>query len=283
MSRHDVPVDLPQPLADPRRDRKAVLGEIFSAARSNNKRQDITGALLLSGDYFVQALEGDEEAVQRLYEHIAKDDRHADVTVVDERQLDERTFGEVVDGPGRRRRLRGHPAADEPGQGRDHPQGRRADDRGPGRRPRLHARSRAAVAVLPDRSAAARHLLQPGRSGPPSAGAWRTSAPSAPRAGTGWRSSGATGTVRLGSGGSGAAAVPYCSLCRADASASGSPVSSAPDASAWYSRDRLTAICTTPAAIGPSSATRIIAIGFGRSSSPPPNMPNRTSRTGQER
>lgn len=77
----------------PAEDRKAVLGEIFSVARSNNKRLDITGALLLSGDYFVQALEGDEQAVHRLYDHIAKDDRHADVTVVDERQLDGRTFG----------------------------------------------------------------------------------------------------------------------------------------------------------------------------------------------
>lgn len=76
----------------PAENRKAVLGEIFSAARSNNKRQDITGALLLSGDHFVQALEGDEEAVQRLYEHISKDDRHEDVTVVDERKLDGRTF-----------------------------------------------------------------------------------------------------------------------------------------------------------------------------------------------
>ncbi|TCK20254.1 BLUF domain-containing protein [Pseudonocardia endophytica] len=77
----------------PAETRKAVLGEIFSSARSNNKRQQITGALLLSGDYFVQALEGDEQAVQALYEHIAKDDRHEDVTVVDERRLDERTFG----------------------------------------------------------------------------------------------------------------------------------------------------------------------------------------------
>ena len=40
--------------------------------------------------------------------------------------------------------------------------------------------------------------------------------------------------------------------------------SSAPDASAWYSRDRLTAICTMPAAIGPSSAMRIMASGLER-------------------
>lgn len=77
----------------PAENRKAVLGEIFSVARSNNKRQEITGALLLSGDCFVQTREGDEEAVQRLYEHISKDDRHEEVTIVDERRLDERTFG----------------------------------------------------------------------------------------------------------------------------------------------------------------------------------------------
>ena len=77
----------------PTETRKSVLGEIFSAARSNNKRQEITGALLLSGEYFVQALEGDEESVQRLYDHIAKDERHEDVTVVDERHLEGRTFG----------------------------------------------------------------------------------------------------------------------------------------------------------------------------------------------
>ena len=64
----------------PTESRKSALGQIFSAARSNNK-------------YFVQALEGEEQAVQRLYDHIAKDDRHEDVTVVDERRLDERTFG----------------------------------------------------------------------------------------------------------------------------------------------------------------------------------------------
>ena len=40
--------------------RKAELGAIFSAARSTNKRLDVTGALLTSGDWFVQALEGDE-------------------------------------------------------------------------------------------------------------------------------------------------------------------------------------------------------------------------------
>ena len=41
-------------------DRKVVLGRIFSQARSNNKGKSITGALLVSGDWFAQVLEGDE-------------------------------------------------------------------------------------------------------------------------------------------------------------------------------------------------------------------------------
>ncbi|RZT88478.1 FAD-dependent sensor of blue light [Pseudonocardia sediminis] len=77
----------------PQEQRKAVLGEIFSVARSNNKRQNVTGALLISDEWFVQALEGDEQAVRRLYEHIASDVRHERVSVIDERLLDGRTFG----------------------------------------------------------------------------------------------------------------------------------------------------------------------------------------------
>ena len=57
-------------------------------------------------------------------------------------------------------------------------------------------------------------------------------------------------TIRS-SGGSGSASVPACSLRSALASASGSLVSSAPDASAWYSRLRLIASWMIDAAIGP--------------------------------
>ncbi|PQM46373.1 hypothetical protein C1Y40_03452 [Mycobacterium talmoniae] len=60
----------------------------------------------------------------------------------------------------------------------------------------------------------------------------------------------------------------------ADASASGSPVNSAPDSSAWYSRDRDTASRTTDAAIGPSIETSSNAKGLPPPSRlPPPNMP----------
>ncbi len=51
----------------PEPDRKVTLGKIFSQARPNNKGQHITGALLVSGDWFAQGLEGDEPLVRELY------------------------------------------------------------------------------------------------------------------------------------------------------------------------------------------------------------------------
>jgi hypothetical protein len=72
--------------------RKSELGAIFSVARSQNKKADITGALLISGDWFVQALEGEESAVQSLYDHITKDKRHERISVIDARPVEARVF-----------------------------------------------------------------------------------------------------------------------------------------------------------------------------------------------
>ena len=73
-------------------DRKAELGRLFSAARSNNKKQQVTGALLVNDSWFVQILEGDEDVVRALYQRIEKDPRHDTVTVLDVRTVEERTF-----------------------------------------------------------------------------------------------------------------------------------------------------------------------------------------------
>ena len=72
--------------------RKADLGELFSTARSNNKARDITGALLVADDWFVQTLEGDESAVRALFSQIEKDPRHDSVAVLEERTVDARVF-----------------------------------------------------------------------------------------------------------------------------------------------------------------------------------------------
>src|SRR3954466_2436922 len=65
----------------PQDQRKVELGRLFSEARSNNKKQGITGALLLSEDWFVQVLEGEEDAVRALFAHIERDARHESVSV----------------------------------------------------------------------------------------------------------------------------------------------------------------------------------------------------------
>lgn len=74
-------------------DGRTALGEVFTAARRNNKRLGITGALMTSGDAFVQVLEGDERAVRDLYDRICGDQRHEQLSVLREEEVPERTFG----------------------------------------------------------------------------------------------------------------------------------------------------------------------------------------------
>jgi len=73
--------------------RKTELGGLFSVARSKNKRLSITGALLISGDWFAQALEGDEEAVRALFATIERDSRHERISVLEDRTVPGRVFG----------------------------------------------------------------------------------------------------------------------------------------------------------------------------------------------
>ena len=72
--------------------RRAELGELFSQARSHNKKHSITGALLLLDDVFVQTLEGGEDEVQALLERIRADRRHDSLEVLDTTLIDGRVF-----------------------------------------------------------------------------------------------------------------------------------------------------------------------------------------------
>jgi hypothetical protein len=68
------------------------LGDLFAKSRSDNKKRDITGALLVSGGAFVQVLEGDEATVRSLFATIAEDSRHDEVEVLAEGHVGRRTF-----------------------------------------------------------------------------------------------------------------------------------------------------------------------------------------------
>jgi hypothetical protein len=70
----------------------AELGKLFTHARSNNKKSGITGALLLSGPWYVQTLEGDEVLVRSLFARIERDPRHDAVTVLEAGLVDGRAF-----------------------------------------------------------------------------------------------------------------------------------------------------------------------------------------------
>jgi len=73
--------------------RKQELGEIFSVARSSNKKLGVTGALLITDDQFVQALEGPEQVVRDLYTKINKDKRHEHVELLESGDVPARVFG----------------------------------------------------------------------------------------------------------------------------------------------------------------------------------------------
>src|ERR1700743_1790818 len=77
----------------PASERKRELGDIFSTARSGNKKIDVTGALLITDDEFVQTLEGPEPVVRDLYAKIYKDKPHEHVEVLQEGTVAERVFG----------------------------------------------------------------------------------------------------------------------------------------------------------------------------------------------
>ncbi len=59
-----------------------ALGELVRQSAENNQATKISGLLLLSGDRFLQVLEGPTKAVNHLFKDILLDLRHHDVTLV---------------------------------------------------------------------------------------------------------------------------------------------------------------------------------------------------------
>jgi hypothetical protein len=72
----------------------ADIEDILSKSRKNNAADNITGMLLYRNGYFIQALEGEEAPVQRLYEKIAQDERHGNVLTVSKERIKERQFAD---------------------------------------------------------------------------------------------------------------------------------------------------------------------------------------------
>jgi Sensors of blue-light using FAD len=56
--------------------------KILKQAQSHNQAHDITGALLFNTRFFLQLLEGPEQAVDQLYQRIQADSRHHNIRLI---------------------------------------------------------------------------------------------------------------------------------------------------------------------------------------------------------
>ncbi|APZ47746.1 hypothetical protein BW723_16220 [Polaribacter reichenbachii] len=69
-----------------------VITEILESSRKNNAALEITGCLLYHNYIFLQLLEGEKENVNELFETIKKDERHSNVTLIIEENINERMY-----------------------------------------------------------------------------------------------------------------------------------------------------------------------------------------------
>ncbi len=85
--------------ADPRRHGGGPCGlahdpidDILIESVANNRRDDITGALIHDAHWFAQALEGPETMVSATFERILRDRRHRDVRLIGMQPVAQRRF-----------------------------------------------------------------------------------------------------------------------------------------------------------------------------------------------
>lgn len=69
------------------------VNELVEKSESKNRQADITGVLLATRTHFLQVLEGSFEEINRLFLHIARDERHDDVQLIAFDCVESRLFG----------------------------------------------------------------------------------------------------------------------------------------------------------------------------------------------
>jgi hypothetical protein len=73
---------------------KEQIRNILATAHRNNAAKGVTGALLYSGGYFCQVIEGAGDVLEELFETIQMDGRHGDVTVLHFQPIEARGFSD---------------------------------------------------------------------------------------------------------------------------------------------------------------------------------------------
>lgn len=76
----------------PADDFEKEMRDILEKSRSNNRLVGITGALMFSGGFFGQVLEGPQAAVEATFERIQQDIRHGDVALLEFVSISARAF-----------------------------------------------------------------------------------------------------------------------------------------------------------------------------------------------
>lgn len=66
--------------------------EIVNLAAIKNKGMDISGFLAANFQYFLQCLEGERDAVNRLYRSILNDERHSELSLISFKDIEDRIF-----------------------------------------------------------------------------------------------------------------------------------------------------------------------------------------------
>ena len=72
---------------------QSIVDDILAISRRNNHGDGVTGLLLYDGYRFLQALEGETEAVNRIYTRVKADPRHRAMVLLSSREVEERAFG----------------------------------------------------------------------------------------------------------------------------------------------------------------------------------------------
>ena len=68
------------------------LKELLEQSRKKNSMKNITGALFYNDGNFLQIIEGEKKLILQLFETIKKDERHKDVIVLFEEEIETREF-----------------------------------------------------------------------------------------------------------------------------------------------------------------------------------------------
>jgi len=73
---------------------KEEIKELLNKAFKNNLEQRITGCIIFDGTYFLQVIEGEENAINQLYEKLVRDKRHRNLHLLGYKNIELRDFGD---------------------------------------------------------------------------------------------------------------------------------------------------------------------------------------------